>query len=137
MTWQAVGPIVPVVLLLTVAAGVWYWLERSADLSGEELRALVVDNTIDGVWGKPEVPYRHYAAPDGAGLTTRDGAAAEADVWRIDADGAYCARLGGAEQGCYRARLQDEVYFWVDEAKSLGYPFHVLPGRQLDDAAPN
>lgn len=135
LTWRTVGPIVPVVLVLTVAAGAWYWVESSADLSADELRALVVGNTVDGLWGEPELPYRHYAAPDGAGLTARDGAAPESDAWWIDADGAFCAQLGGAEPGCYQARLQNDVYFWVDAAQGLGYPFRVLPGRQLEKSA--
>ena len=135
VTWRTVGPIVPLVLALTVGAAVWYWLERKSDLSAEALRALVVGNTVEGLWGKDEVPYRHYVGPEGAGETERNGAAPEEDPWRIEANGAYCARLGGEQPGCYRARLQNDVYFWVDASTSLGYPFRVLPGRQLETAA--
>ena len=39
--------------------------------------------------------------------------------------------LPAGEAGCYRARQQNGVYFWVDAEKSLGYPFRVLPGEQL------
>ena len=135
LTWRTVGPIVPLVLLLTVAAGVWYWLEGDRDLSAEALRALVAGNTVDGLWGEAELPYRHYAGPQGDGSTLVDGAAALDDTWRIDDAGAYCARLGGAAPACYRARAHDDRYLWVDAAKKLGYPFRVLPGRQLEDSA--
>jgi len=130
VTWRTVGPIIPVVLLLTAVAAVWYAFDRPSDLPPDELRSLIVGNTLDGLWGEAEVPYRQYVAGDGTTRTLLQGDL-QAGTWSIDEDGAYCAVLPGGEEGCYRARRQNDVYFWVDAEKSLGYPFRVLPGEQL------
>ena len=130
VTWRTVGPIVPVVLVLTAAAAIWYLLDEPPDLPGEELQALIVGNTLDGLWGEAEMPYRQYVSDDGTTRTLLDGDL-QSGTWSIDDAGAYCAVMPSGEEGCYRARRQESVFFWVDAEKGLGYPFRVLPGEQL------
>lgn len=130
VTWRTVGPIVPVVVVLTVAAAIWYAFDKPPDLPGEELQTLIVGNTLDGLWGEGEVPYRQYVADDGTTRMLLNGNLSTG-TWSIDEQGAYCAVLPTGEAGCYRARQQNGIYFWIDAEKSLGYPFRVLPGEQL------
>ena len=134
VNWRAVGPIVPIVVVLTVAVSVWYVFDEPLDLPGDELEALIVGNTLDGLWGEAEVPYRQYVAGDGTTRMLLDGDLSTG-TWALDEDGAYCAVLPAGEAGCYRARRQNGFYFWVDAEKSLGYPFRILPGEQLEPEA--
>ena len=134
ISWGAVGPIVPVVAVLTIAVTIGYLLDEPPELAGEELKALIVGNTVQGHWGQDQVPYRQYVGSDGTTRTALDGDLLPG-TWRIDQEGAYCAVLPTGEPGCYRARLQNDVYFWVDAENSLGYPFSVLPGEQLKPGA--
>lgn len=135
VTWRSVGPIIPVVVVATIVAFVWYMIERPTELAEDELRTLLAGNTIEGVWGEVNQPYRQYVDPAGTTLTSVGGGATQAGSWRIGDGDAYCADLVGQGEACYPARVQDDGYLWVDEAKSLGYPFRVLPGQQIEDAA--
>ena len=131
VTWRSVTPIVLLVGALTVLAAIWYFLDEPVDLPSPTVKEMLSGNTVDGLWGEDNAPYRQYFAADGATLRVEQGSAPREGSWRVAEDGAACFAWGEGEEGCYRVRPKDDFFLWVDAARSLGYPFRLLEGKQL------
>lgn len=130
MTWRSMLPVVAVVVVLTVAAGLWHLLDGPADLDAADLRATVIGNTLDGLWGAEDEPYKQYVADDGSTLRIAVDGSERVGGWRIEDDGLFCVAWSDGDETCNKARPQDDFFLWIDAEKSLGYPFRVLPGDQ-------
>lgn len=130
-TWKTVSPIVAAVALATLAAGAWRLLETSADLDADSLRATVAGNTLDGLWGARDEPYKQFVGTDGNTRQVAADGSERAGRWRIEPDGRFCVAWSDGGERCNKARAQEDFFLWIDSENSLGYPFRVLPGAQL------
>lgn len=134
VTWRAVAPIAILVPLLLIGVGTWYWISGPAALPADEARAALAGNTVAGGWGDERTGYRQYFGADGTTLYAPEGEAPRPGTWAVEEDGRVCSRIEGIPLRCHKVGREEQVLYWIDDQKNLGFPFAVLPGEQLSEA---
>ncbi|MCK0151924.1 hypothetical protein MWU54_17910 [Marivita sp. S6314] len=103
---------------------------QAVKLTGDEIRALLTDNTAVGRWDG--VKYRQFFGADGVTIFTQDGARSARGTWRVDdAELEYQSIWPGDEswEGWFVMEYGD-TYYWVSKS-TPPTPFQVLDGQQL------
>ena len=116
--------------LFLFLAGASVLQAQAVKLSGDDIRALLTDNTAIGRWDG--AAYRQYFGPDGVTIFAQEGARSARGEWRVDDDEQeYQSLWPGDEtwEGWFVMEFGD-TYYWVSRT-TPPTPFQVLDGQKL------